>query len=183
MKKNILTVCLAVFGCLQLSAVPIIVNNETSISPSQYQYDINTYLGILEDGNPCGATVGLYYHIPLSNPNLVLLDGTTVWGSPWNSTNGCISEYLGYSNCLPVALDHNGQRVGYSNFLNNDGSPATWNDTNLEAGMLATTEDTIGCHPNMLAQVITSTSYLFITPYQEIKYERFGNALATITYR
>lgn len=147
MKKNILTVCLVVLGCLQLSAVPIIINNETSISPSPYQYDINTYLGIVQDGNPCGATVGLYYDIPLSNPNLVLLDGTTIWTSPWNSTSGCISQYLGYSNCLPIALDHNGQRVGYSNVLDMQGNPVAVNNTNLVAGILALPQKTINCHP------------------------------------
>ncbi|HLV50556.1 MAG TPA: hypothetical protein VKY44_01210 [Flavobacterium sp.] len=90
-------------------------------------------LGIVQDGNPCGATVGLYYDIPLSNPNLVLLDGTTIWTSPWNSTSGCISQYLGYSNCLPIALDHNGQRVGYSNVLDMQGNPVAVNNTNLVA--------------------------------------------------
>lgn len=187
MKKLILSIAFTFCGLSQLLAVPIVINNESAETAYQFKYDVNTYLGILKDGVACNQTIALYYNIPLSNPNLVLIDGTTVWTSPWNGTFGCISEYLGAGSCQPLPLDHKGQRVSFSNrfYDNNTTYPSGIYPPLLLTGIIATNLNTIQCHPNTYPNtIITNTGYEYDNPpNQLIRYQRFGNTIAILTYR
>src|SRR5690606_23654498 len=155
-------------------AVPIVVSNQSPVSAFPLEYDVETYLGILKDGGTCMDTGAFFYYIP-AGMTITILDGTTVWTSPWNGTSGCISQYLGSPTCDPISLDHNGQRFGIH----------ITNDVDIIEPfepLFATTEHTIDCHPNMGADIITPTSYEKTTADLKITYIRFGNALATINY-
>ena len=192
MKKIFLTIAFTFCGLSQLLAVPIVINNESAGTLKNNKYDVNTYLGILKDGNPCSQTKAFYYNIPLSNPNLVLIDGTTVWTSPWNGTFGCISEYLGAGSCEPTPLDHNGQRVGYSNYTNNNGNPLPINllSTHLQSGFITTNQNSIDCHGTTFVLqnatqnlTIGNNSYFYDSEFQQINYQRFGNTIAILSYQ
>lgn len=160
-------------------AVPIVVSNQSPTTGAGYmlEYDVEAYLGLLKDGGVCSDTGAFFYNLP-AGMTITILDGTTVWTSPWNGTSGCISQYLGSSTCDPFPLDHNGQRMGIYNVT---GATLPWGLS--PNGMYATTENTIDCHPNNQATTITPTSYERDEPgYYKISYIRFGNALATINY-
>src|SRR5690606_2351209 len=152
-------------------AVPIVVSNQSPVSAFPLEYDVEAHLGILKDGGICNDTFVLSYYIP-AGMSFTLLDGSSLY-------NGmCISQYIGSTTCDPFPLDHNGQRMGIDNVT---GPTLPWGLS--PNGMYATTENTINCHPNNQATIITSTSYERDEPgYYKISYIRFGNALATINY-
>jgi len=154
-------------------AVPIVVSNQSPTTGTGYmlEYDVEAHLGILKDEGVCEDTFMLSYNIP-AGMSFTLLDGSSLY----NGT--CISQYIGSTTCDPFPLDHNGQRMGIHNVT---GPTLPWGLS--PNGMYATTENTIDCHPNNQATIITSTSYeRDEPPYYKISYIRFGNALATINY-
>ncbi len=183
MKKGLITTLLSLTAYVGF-AVPIVVSNQSPTNTyPQTVYNVETYLGILKDGATCMDTGGLFYSLP-AGMSLTIIDGSTLWTSPWNGATTCIAELLGASTCDPIPLDHNGQRLAV-NFTNGYILPAgTWIN-----GVYATTQNTISCHPNMEATTITASSYerIFFDPVLsanvlKISYMRFGNALATINY-
>jgi|SRR5690554_4077079 len=174
--------------CTSMSfAVPIVVSNQSPTLPPMLgayitEYDVEAHLGILKDGGTCEDTFMLSYFIT-AGTSFVLLDGTSLY-------NGvCISQYIGLPTCDPFPLDHNGQRMGVTVLSPPLYTPLPWYLS--PNGFYATTENSIDCHPNGEADIITPTSYekllidTTVNPPVEllkISYIRFGNALATIDY-
>lgn len=190
MKKIFLSIAFTFCGLSQLLAVPIVINNQSAGITKPLMYDVNTYLGIVKDGTACNQTIALYYNIPLSNPNLILIDGSTIWTSPWTGNFVCISEYLGVSNCQPIPLDHNGQRVSYYNATYDNGAPLPNTYPRLlQSGFITTNQNSIDCVGmsfnligvnDILTQ--TNTSYYYESDNQIVNYQRFGNTIAVLTY-
>src|SRR5690606_38579067 len=154
-------------------AVPIVVSNQSPTTGTGYmlEYDVEAHLGILKDEGGCEDTFMLSYNIP-AGMSFTLLE----WSPLYNGS--CISQNIGSTTCDPFPLDHNGQRMEIHHVT---GPTLPWGLS--PNGMYATTENTIDCHPNNQATIITSTSYERDEPgYYKISYIRFGNALATINY-
>lgn len=172
MKKLFYTILLLLSTYVSF-AVPIVVSNQSPTVGTGYmlEYDVEAHLGILKDGGVCEDTFMLSYNIP-AGMSFTLLDGSSLY----NGT--CISQYIGSTTCDPFPLDHNGQRMGIYNVAG-----PTLPLGLSPNGMYATTENTIDCHPNNQATIITPTSYeRDEAGYYKISYIRFGNALATINY-
>lgn len=186
MKKLILSILISVISFNLMTAVPLHITNSSNILNLVSAYEVHTYLGFVEDGNLCDD----YWSEALPfifEPNsfLQINDGGEVYS--FGNFSDCFSSFIGYNNCEPIELDWLGQRFYDFKPLNNMVPAEVY-----PRGTLGLSTGGVGCtSSDVSGDVILiangPTSYILTMNYNseiflDIRYNRYGNALATLSY-
>jgi|GEM_PF-2147695 len=177
-------------------AVPLVITNNSDNDNFPGMYQVNTYLGFLEDGNTCNDDWVLPFIFD-PGASLTINDGSFIFQSPYNNFHDCLSNFLGYNNCEPIDLDWDGQRFGLVGDPNNlQLNPPIYNQ-DYPAGTIGLSTGGVECSPssmlnyNWVVYSETPNSYDMLAikpstnpPYLigKITYHRYGNILATLSY-
>ncbi len=173
-------------------AVPLTITNNSDNTNFPGMYTVHTYLGFLEDGNTCNTNWVLPF---IFNPgaSLSIDDGSFVFQSPFNSFHDCLSNFLGYTNCEPIPLDWDGQRILFEALIDSNGD--YFSDNSYSAGTIGLSTGGVDCQGMNLTssyivynESVNSYSLLILNPSNpsqpigNITYNRYGNVLATLKY-
>lgn len=188
MKKIILFSIIFIIGLGTGKAVPLTITNTSIDNPPIGMYDVYTFLSFVEAGDSCED----YWALPFIfevNSILQINDGSFPYSFGNNSE--CISYYLQYNNCEPIELDWTGQRFyefkalmePYNNIVPQEEYPE---------GILGLSTGGPGCLPSDVSgnvvNLVNGPNFYFLNMefesdlFLQIIYNRYGNALATLSY-
>ncbi|HLS31035.1 MAG TPA: hypothetical protein VK021_09270 [Flavobacteriaceae bacterium] len=192
MKKIILFFVIFIIGLGTGKAVPLTITNNSYTSPPIGEYEVYTFLGFVEDDNLCDD----YWSQALPfifEPYSVLQINNGSFLYSFNGTNSeCISSFIGYNNCEPVELDWLGQRFyDFKPLLDSNNAIVDYED--YPRGTLGLSTGGVGCTSSYVSGIVEllvdgPNYYILqmVDPQQnnilDIRYNRYGNALATLNY-